>query len=148
MSPTTFAQRPLTWLEAISRHRITHTAAPNFAYQSCLDIPAEQRAGLDLRSLRVCLNGAEPVRADTVEAFARLFAPQGFPAEAMCPAYGLAEVTLLATSAVLGLPPTILTIRAESQSRRRLRSVGRSQADGKRGAGSSRRALPTAGPGS
>lgn len=127
MSPTTFAQRPLTWLEAISSHRITHTAAPNFAYQSCLDIPAEQRGGLDLRSLRVCLNGAEPVRADTVEAFARLFAPQGVTAEAMCPAYGLAEVTLLATSASLGQPPTILTIRAESQAGGAFVPVGEGQ---------------------
>jgi acyl-CoA synthetase (AMP-forming)/AMP-acid ligase II/acyl carrier protein len=115
MSPTTFAQRPLTWLEVVSSHRITHTAAPNFAYQSCLDIPAEQRGGLDLRSVRVFLNGAEPVRADTVEAFVRLFAPQGVTAEAMCPAYGLAEVTLLATSPIIAKPPTILTIRAESQ---------------------------------
>ncbi|WP_146214732.1 AMP-binding protein [Azospirillum thermophilum] len=113
MTPVAFAQRPLSWLEAITRHRITHTGAPNFAYQSCLDIPEAQRAGLDLSSLQVCINGAEPVRADTVEAFTASFAAQGFPAAAMCPGYGLAECTLVATACGPGKLPTIRTVRPD-----------------------------------
>lgn len=113
MNPVAFAQRPLSWLEAISRHRITHTGAPNFAYQGCLDIPEAQRAGLDLSSLQVCINGAEPVRADTVEAFTASFAPQGFPATAMSPGYGLAECTLVATACGPGKRPVIRTARAD-----------------------------------
>ncbi|WP_449235787.1 AMP-binding protein [Azospirillum doebereinerae] len=113
MNPAAFAQRPLNWLEAISRHRITHTGAPNFAYRNCLDIPESQRAGLDLSSLQVCVNGAEPVQADTVETFTRSFAPQGFPATAMSPGYGLAECTLMATGCGPGKRPVIRTVRAD-----------------------------------
>ncbi|GJD51389.1 D-alanine--D-alanyl carrier protein ligase [Methylobacterium crusticola] len=113
MAPAAFAQRPLAWLEALSRHRITHTAAPNFAYQACLDGDPGRRRGLDLSRLRVALNGAEPVRAETVAAFARAFAPHGFRAEAMCPAYGLAEATLVATACGPGRPPVVARVRPD-----------------------------------
>jgi acyl-CoA synthetase (AMP-forming)/AMP-acid ligase II/alkylation response protein AidB-like acyl-CoA dehydrogenase/acyl carrier protein len=113
MSPMVFAQRPLLWLRAISKHRITHSAAPNFGYQNCLSIPQEQLDGLDLRSWRVAINGAEPVRADTIEAFMRRFEPFGFAPDAMCPGYGLAEATLVATACGPGRPPEIRTIRAD-----------------------------------
>ncbi|MBY6263493.1 hypothetical protein EI613_16460 [Azospirillum sp. 412522] len=113
MAPAAFAQRPASWLEAITRHRITHTAAPNFAYHSCLDIPEAGRAALDLSTLMVCVNGAEPVRADTVEAFTAAFAPYGFQAAAMCPAYGLAEFTLVATACGPGKAPVIRAIRPD-----------------------------------
>lgn len=105
MSPMAFAQRPLTWLQAMSGHLITHCAAPNFAYQACLAIPAGQLGGLDLSAWRVALNGAEPVRADTIEDFTRRFAPFGFAAEAFCPGYGLAEATLVATACGPDRPP-------------------------------------------
>lgn len=113
MTPAAFAQRPASWLEAITHHRVTHTAAPNFAYQNCLDIPESRRAGLDLSTLRVCLNGAEPVRADTVEAFTAAFAPHGLRATAMCPAYGLAEFTLVATACGPGEAPVVRAIRPD-----------------------------------
>jgi acyl-CoA synthetase (AMP-forming)/AMP-acid ligase II/alkylation response protein AidB-like acyl-CoA dehydrogenase/acyl carrier protein len=113
MSPTVFAQRPLLWLQAISEHRITHSAAPNFGYQNCLSIPEAQLEGLDLRSWRVAINGAEPVRADTIEAFIRRFEPYGFSADAMCPGYGLAEATLVATACGPGRPPEIRAVRAD-----------------------------------
>lgn len=113
MSPTAFAQRPLLWLQAISEHRITHSAAPNFGYQNCLSIPQEQLEGLDLRSWRVAINGAEPVRWHTIEAFIRRFEPYGFAADSMCPGYGLAEATLVATACGPGRPPEILAVRAD-----------------------------------
>jgi acyl-CoA synthetase (AMP-forming)/AMP-acid ligase II len=96
MSPSAFIQRPMRWLEAMSRHRATMTCAPNFAYNLCVErsTPAE-RAALDLSSLSVAMNGAEPVRADTMAAFAEAFAPAGFRPDAFLPVYGLAEATLL-----------------------------------------------------
>ena len=36
MSPFTFLKRPFNWLHAISRLRVTHTQAPNFAYAQCV----------------------------------------------------------------------------------------------------------------
>lgn len=96
MSPSSFVKRPMGWLEAISRHRATFTAAPNFAYERCVEeSTAEQRAALDLSSLATAMNGAEPVQAATLEKFAEAFAPAGFRPEALCPVYGLAEATLL-----------------------------------------------------
>ncbi|MDR7291579.1 MULTISPECIES: fatty acyl-AMP ligase [Mycolicibacterium] len=96
MSPSSFVKRPMGWLEALSRHRATFTAAPNFAYDRCVEeSTAEQRAALDLSNLAVAMNGAEPVQAATLEKFTEAFAPAGLRPEALRPVYGLAEATLL-----------------------------------------------------
>ncbi len=99
MSPVAFIQRPLRWLEAISRYRGTVTAAPDFAYNMCIErTTPQQRAALDLSSLTTAWNGAEPVRAATLRAFAEAFAPAGFRPEAFARAYGLAEATLVVSA--------------------------------------------------
>jgi acyl-CoA synthetase (AMP-forming)/AMP-acid ligase II/alkylation response protein AidB-like acyl-CoA dehydrogenase/acyl carrier protein len=97
MNPSGFAQRPISWLQALTDHKITHTAAPNFAFQTCANIKPELLVGLNLSSLEVATNGAEPIRADTIKAFTDAFSPYGFDPIAMCPGYGLAEVTLMAS---------------------------------------------------
>ncbi len=94
MPPTSFAQKPLNWLQVLSQHSISHSAAPNFAYQACLSIPEEARTSLNLSALRMLINGAEPVRAETVAAFQLAFAPYGLGARVQCPSYGMAENTL------------------------------------------------------
>jgi len=105
-SPLTFIKRPQRWLEAISRYRGTHTQAPNFAYELCLEkIAPAQRDALDLRSWRVASNGAEPVRAGTLQRFADYFAPCGLRPDALYPAYGLAEATLLVATKPHGAQP-------------------------------------------
>ena len=96
MAPATFLQRPLRWLEAMSRYRATTSGAPNFAYDLCVERIAEaERATLDLSHWRTSFNGAEPIRADTMERFARAFAPSGLRCDVILPCYGLAEGTLL-----------------------------------------------------
>jgi acyl-CoA synthetase (AMP-forming)/AMP-acid ligase II len=98
MAPATFMQRPLLWLRAIHRYQAEVTCAPNFAFDLCVSrFRPEQMDGVDLSGWKVALNGAEPVRADTVERFVSTFAPYGFSPAAMYPAYGLAEATLLAS---------------------------------------------------
>ncbi|WP_131743387.1 AMP-binding protein, partial [Actinomadura roseirufa] len=100
MAPRTFIQRPLLWLETISRTGATTAISPNFGYDYCLRrITAEQARGLDLRRWRLALNGAEPVRADTLDRFAERFGPCGFDRRAFLPCYGLAEATLLVSGA-------------------------------------------------
>ncbi|HEX8404083.1 MAG TPA: condensation domain-containing protein, partial [Duganella sp.] len=97
-SPRFFLERPLRWLEMISRHRVTISGGPDFAYRLCVDrIKDATTAGLDLSSWRVAYTGAEPVRHDTMEAFAARFGGLGFNAGAVYPCYGLAEATLLVT---------------------------------------------------
>ncbi|MEM8533214.1 MAG: aminotransferase class III-fold pyridoxal phosphate-dependent enzyme, partial [Chloroflexota bacterium] len=95
LSPVHFLQKPVRWLQAITRFQGTHSAAPNFAYDLCVDkISPDQRQTLDLRSWRVALNGAEPVRKATLERFIKVFAPYGLQEHTLCPGYGLAEGTL------------------------------------------------------
>ncbi|GEM33088.1 polyketide synthase [Nocardia neocaledoniensis NBRC 108232] len=106
MAPTTFIKRPVRWLQAIDRYRATYTAAPDFAYDLILRrVDDEQLAALDLSSLEAALSGAEPVRARTIEAVLARFAPAGLRPTAFLPAYGLAEVTLLAASTRIGSTP-------------------------------------------
>ncbi|MGD0547656.1 MAG: AMP-binding protein, partial [Terracidiphilus sp.] len=99
MSPQHFQQRPLRWLEAITRYRGSIAIAPNSAIDWCVRaIRPEERAGLDLSSLQVVVNGAEPVRIETLDRFVEAFGPYGFRRRAFLPSYGLAESTLLVTA--------------------------------------------------
>ncbi|CAL9559157.1 condensation domain-containing protein [Streptomyces sp. enrichment culture] len=98
MAPMAFLRRPLRWLETMSRHRATVSAAPDFAYLECVRRGRdEDRAHLDLSAWEHALSGAEPVRPATLEAFAAAFAPNGFRRSAFHPCYGMAETTLFVT---------------------------------------------------
>jgi len=106
LPPMTFLQRPLRWLQAISRTRATTSAAPSFAYELCVDrTTAEQRAGLNLSSWRIAAIGAEPIRAPVLDRFALAFAPCGFRRDAFLPSFGLAEATLMVTGGPIDRPP-------------------------------------------
>jgi acyl-CoA synthetase (AMP-forming)/AMP-acid ligase II len=99
MSPAAFLQRPVRWLDAISRYRATRSGAPNFAYDLCVHrIDPAARRSLDLSTWRAAYNGAEPVRRQTLEAFSDAFAASGFRSSSFRPCYGLAEATLLVAS--------------------------------------------------
>ncbi|HSN87934.1 MAG TPA: fatty acyl-AMP ligase, partial [Thermoanaerobaculia bacterium] len=118
MSPVAFLRRPRRWLEAISCYGGTTSGGPNFAYDLCVDrIPEAERAGLDLSSWRVAFNGAEPVRASTLERFAAAFAPYGFRREAFLPCYGLAEATLLVSGTVHPAGPEVVAFEDGGKSR-------------------------------
>lgn len=96
MAPATFLQRPMRWLEAMSRYRATTSGAPNFAYDLCVErTTEEERAALDLSAWRTSFNGAEPVRADTIARFVEAFAASGLRRGVIVPCYGLAEATLI-----------------------------------------------------
>lgn len=103
MSPLTFLQKPLCWLQAISNTKATTSGGPNFAYELCTrKITAEQKATLDLSSWDLAFNGAEPIHWQTMERFANAFAECGFRREAFYPCYGLAEATLIASGGKKG----------------------------------------------
>jgi acyl-CoA synthetase (AMP-forming)/AMP-acid ligase II len=102
MSPVAFLQRPVRWLEAISRYRATMSAAPNFALDLCAQqVEMSGLKSVDLSSMRLLYVGAEPVRPATLDRFATALAPLGFRKRALYPCYGLAEATLFVT----GGPP-------------------------------------------
>jgi len=115
LSPMSFLQKPYRWLAAVSRYRATTSGGPNFAYDLCLrKITPEERQTLDLSTWQVALSGAEPVRAETLRAFAEAFAPCGFRPEAFYPCYGLAEATLMVSGGFAGRAPVVQGFRAES----------------------------------
>jgi len=102
-SPGYFLERPVRWLELISRHRATHSGGPDFAFRLCLERVNDARlAQLDLSSWRVAYTGAEPVRADTETEFIARFGPAGFDPRTAYPCYGLAEGTLFVTGGMRG----------------------------------------------
>ncbi|WP_095155656.1 non-ribosomal peptide synthetase, partial [Pseudomonas sp. Irchel 3E13] len=95
MAPAYFLSRPLRWLEAISDYKGTISGGPDFAYQLCAARVSDSAlARLDLSGWRVAYSGSEPIRLDSLDAFAEKFAGCGFDASSFFASYGLAEATL------------------------------------------------------
>ena len=118
MSPMSFLQKPYRWLSAISRFNASTSGGPNFAYDLCVrKITPEQRRTLDLSTWRVAFNGAEPVHADTIEAFCEAFEPCGFRREAFYPCFGLAEATLIVAGGYAFDPPVLRSFDAAALAR-------------------------------
>ena len=114
MAPMTFLRRPFRWLDAISRHGGTMSAAPDFAYAECVRrVTEEEVAGLDLSTWKHAMVGAEPVRRQTLDDFERVFGPAGFRRSSFHPCYGLAEATLFVTGGKPGPEPLAVTLTDE-----------------------------------
>jgi 1-acyl-sn-glycerol-3-phosphate acyltransferase len=108
MSPLSFLVRPESWLWAIHRFRATFSASPNFGFELCLNKIADaDLEGLDLSSLRMVANGAEPVSVQTLRRFIERFGRYGFHPQAMAPVYGLAECSVGLAFPPLGRSPII-----------------------------------------
>ncbi len=103
--PEVFVSHPSLWLRAISKFKATVTAAPNFAYSLCAErVKDEDIAGVDLSSLRVAFNGAEPVTPSALVRFVDRFRRYGLRDEALTPVYGLAEAALAVTFSEISKP--------------------------------------------
>ncbi|HEV7805574.1 MAG TPA: fatty acyl-AMP ligase [Solirubrobacteraceae bacterium] len=111
MSPLTVTKQPVRWLKGVSRFGATISGAPNFAYELAVRRTTdEQRATLDLSCWEVAFNGAEPVRAQAIEAFGDAFAVSGFRRSSFYPCYGLAEATLMVTGPLTRREPTLIEL--------------------------------------
>ena len=107
-SPAGFVRRPARWLSRFAQVGATISTMPNFGYDTLLNaVGPSEAAALDLSRWRVAFNGAEAVSATAVDAFLGRFAPAGFRPSAMVPAYGMAEVTLVATLPPSGRAPVV-----------------------------------------
>ncbi len=125
MSPISFLRRPIRWLQAIDRHGATVTVAPNFSYELLARrVSDEDLAGLDLSTLRVALNGAEPVRPHVLDAVIARLGPAGFRPDAFVACYGMAEVTLLASASEVARPPRYLDADPDALERHELVAGG------------------------
>ncbi len=85
---------PLLWIESLSRHKVTHGWAPNFAYQKVVDaLGSDTRVkNWDLSSLRWLMNAGEQVLPATIKQFSRSLQPFGLGENVVQPAFGMAEV--------------------------------------------------------
>jgi 1-acyl-sn-glycerol-3-phosphate acyltransferase len=118
MPPLSFLARPERWLWAIHKHHGTLSASPNFGYELCCRrISDAAIKGLDLRSWRMALNGAEPVSPGAITGFCNRFAPYGFQKEAMAPVYGLAESSVGLAFPPLGREPVIDRVERDTFTR-------------------------------
>eukprot|EP00850_Spirogloea_muscicola_P015430 SM000118S25573 [mRNA] locus=s118:32980:40361:- [translate_table: standard] len=97
MSPAAFIKQPNLWLALLTRYRSTHTFSPNFGLELCVrkfDSGRFADGSLDLSSLQCLLNGAEPIREDTIDRFNNAFKPYGWKPCSLSTSYGLAEHTV------------------------------------------------------
>lgn len=90
-----FIRQPLAWWTAAARRGSTHTGGPHFAYAAVLKaLAAAPEWHEDLSALRCLSCGAEPIRAETVDAISAALARFGVGPGVFAPAYGLAEAVL------------------------------------------------------
>jgi fatty-acyl-CoA synthase len=90
-----FAMRPRRWLELMTSTRASISFSPPFGYDLCARrIRPEDVARYDLSAWRIAGIGAEPIRAELPDRFAKLLAPAGFNPRAFVPCYGMAESSL------------------------------------------------------
>ena len=97
-APQDFMAKPGNWMQWISDWGGTATAGPNFAWvlaTRALARHADAEApGLDLSTLTLALNGAEPVDPKAVEAFVVAAERFGFTPGGVFPAFGMAETAI------------------------------------------------------
>ncbi len=112
-----FLRRPIVWAQLISRHRATITSGPNFAYSVLARVlERTDPAAIDLSSLRVAINGAEPIDHRDVKNFVAVGARFGLRPSAPMPSYGLAEATLAVSLGAHDTPPIIDTVSRQAVS--------------------------------
>ena len=115
LPPLLFLKRPVSWLQAMTRHKGSISFGPNFAYALCVKrIRERELEKIDLSSWRVAGCGAEPIRPETLEAFASSFAKVGFSKNALLPSYGMAESSLAISFTELGEGMKTLYVDAET----------------------------------
>ncbi|QMU78132.1 fatty acyl-AMP ligase [Streptacidiphilus sp. PB12-B1b] len=125
MEPSSFVRHPLRWLQMIEDYQVTVGGGPNLGYELCVQRIADEEArSLDLSRWAVAVDGAEPVREQTLRDFAAKFAPAGFAAGALRPCYGLAEATLLVAGGSPGTPPRRMSVDVEALEQNRLAEAG------------------------
>ncbi|HEY5020423.1 MAG TPA: non-ribosomal peptide synthetase [Steroidobacteraceae bacterium] len=90
-----FVRRPLLWLQLAAKVRASILCSPNFGYRHYLKVLGERPlTGVDLSSVRLIFNGAEPISVELCDEFLTRLAPTGLKRRAMFPVYGLAEASL------------------------------------------------------
>jgi acyl-CoA synthetase (AMP-forming)/AMP-acid ligase II/acyl carrier protein len=111
MQTELFIRRPLLWLTLASRVRASILCSPNFGYKHYLKVLGDRPVeGLDLSSVRLIFNGAEPISVELSEEFLARLEPAHLPRNSMYPVYGLAEASLAVSFPPPGAPMRSITL--------------------------------------
>jgi len=111
-----FVRRPLLWLSLATRIRATILCSPNFGYRHYLKVLGDRSIeGLDLASVRLIFNGAEPISVPLCTEFLNRLEPAKLNRNAMFPVYGLAEASL-----AVSFPPQGAPLQTVSLNRHRM----------------------------
>jgi fatty-acyl-CoA synthase len=97
--PLEFLSNPLVWMDTLTKYRGTITSAPSFAYAMLaarLATVTDDRA-FDLSSVRIAMNGAEPIDPVGVTAFTDAAKRFGLDPCSIVAANGMAEATVAAS---------------------------------------------------
>jgi len=90
-----FSRRPLLWLLKAAEHGATVLNSPNFGYKHFLKVyKPEKFQDIDLSSIRMIYNGAEPISVDLYQEFLQTMEVYGLKPTAMHTVYGLAEASV------------------------------------------------------
>ena len=110
-----FVRRALLWMQFASDKRVTLTCSPNFGYRHFLRaLEGKTLEGVDLATIRIIFNGAEPISVDLAEEFLDRMATHGLRRTAMFPVYGLAEASLAAIFPEVGSTYRYITVDRRS----------------------------------
>jgi long-chain fatty acid adenylyltransferase FadD28 len=113
MSPASFLQRPVRWMQLLATNRGVLSAAPNFAYELVAETTSDNdMIGLDLRHVLGILDSSERIHAGSVARFTKRFARFNLPDAVIRPTYGLPEATAYVATRKPARPPHI--VRFES----------------------------------
>jgi len=113
-----FAMRPRLWMELMTRSKATVSFGPPFGYDLVSRrLRPGQAQQFDLSHWRLAGVGAEMIRAEVLERFARRLAPAGFRDGAFTACYGMAECALAVTFAPLGVGVGVDRVHGEHLSR-------------------------------
>ena len=123
-SPMTFLQRPVRWLQAITKYGVTVSGGPNFAYQLCVDkIPDDELEGIDLSTWAIAFNAASRFVHPLSMLFVRDSSRTDSVVGQLLPCYGMAETTLLVTGGPSETRPVMTTFDGSGLEEKRVRPV-------------------------
>jgi acyl-CoA synthetase (AMP-forming)/AMP-acid ligase II/acyl carrier protein len=110
-----FVRRALLWMKFASAKRATLTSSPNFGYRHFLKALGDKALeGVDLSSVRLIFNGAEPISVDLANEFLDRMAPYGLRRNSMYMVYGMAEASLAVTFPEPGAAVKFITVDRRS----------------------------------
>ncbi|MFB7600688.1 AMP-binding protein [Streptomyces sp. NPDC056160] len=142
-TPWRFVRRPREVLKHVSACRATVFGSPNFGYDRIVaSCPDGMLDALDLGSLRLALNGGEPVKPCTVAGLAKALRPSGLVATAMKPVYGMAEAVMSVACPPADVPAKVVWFDRESLAQHSRAVILPGNADNATGLVSVGRAVP------